>query len=734
MQRRVRLIERFIMGAWLMLLLWVALGQPVQAAERAWITTEGVMAYSNGAWVAVGGVKLVQGDMEVTAQRMRYDVEAGRIDFVEHVVIRDEDGIVEATAFTYDVHTASGIVKDALAVFEVEEFDGPLYVIGDEINYLESGDVEVHNAKLTTCEPPRSAGYYLVSRRMDIFPGDRIVIRSVRFIESGMTLFYWPYLSIPLDPRRSGQINFPEVGHNPTDGWYVKTRHAYDGPGEGHGEVALDVMQYRGIGTGVHHVYRDRPDSEGSITAYTLKGFGDGPREWRLGWNESFPLNDNSHLTWKSVFLSTPVTRLGQIVNEREAHGSLTLTHTRGVSSSRIDWDRRQYWDRLPGRIDRLKLTHRSRPYNWQWRLQLDGMSRRREGYDDRDVLGYNTSLSRRLGAFTLRFDLEHRLHSGWLSGSSSQPLWKSRSRLPEASVTLDVGAFTSVRVPLDIEVAHARMSEVRRVLGTYQEFQSDRTTVDFRLRTTSVSLGRFGRIQSRGGVAWYAYSTGERRMVVSADHQYRLTLTPRLSLYGNYIYRQPLGDSSPFDFEATSSQERVTARLQYAYGLGNVILSTGYDLLRDRPNDVIGQITFRSGSKVFGSVQGGYSLTSSRITYASANVTLQPTEGFRLTTSTRFNAATQRLEGLSGSLTYAIPGWRFLYETALNSETGVWTRGDAAIVRDLGCREIGLRLDSLLGAVWLEYRINALPGEGIRLGASQDRFHFDPDSIMSLF
>ncbi len=711
------------------LLMLCALAQPAWAAERAWITTDGTMAYSDEAWVAVGGVRLVQGELEVTADQMRYEVEDGRIDFIGNVHVTRADGQVSASAFTYDVHSASGQITDALAQIEVEEYDGPLYIMGDEIQF-DSGKTQVTDARLTTCTPPQDAGYYLISRRMDIFPGERVVIRSVRFVESGMTLFYWPYLSIPLDPNRGTGINFPEIGHNPTDGWYIKTRYGYDGPGEGHGEVALDVMQHRGVGTGVHHVYRDQGESEGSVTVYQLRPFGESDREWRLGWDESFQMGRDANVSWKSAYLASPT---GDGAYEREARVALDLSHSADRMSTRVDWEREQYWDVDPGRADRLTIHHRSRPLDWQWQLQVDAFSRRRVGYDDRDVVGYTNVLRRSFGPFALQVDAENRAHYGWLRGTSTLPSWKSRTRLPEATLTLDVDALTPMRLPLEIGLSYGRLGEVRRAFTGYETVQADRGIVNFALKPMSLDLGRLGRLQSRGGLAWQAYSSGERRVVVSADHQYRLGLTPRLSLYSNYSYQQPIGDNSPFDFDALSYQERVSGRLQYAYGMGNLILSSGYDFANRSFSDVVGQMTFRGGRGFYGTVQGGYSLASRRMSYAAANVSIRPSSGFEVNASTRYDFATQQLDALGGSLAFGVPGWRLLYSTDYDSEEG-WISGDAALIRDLGCREIGLRFDSLDGAVWLEYKINAFPGDGIRLGASRDRFMFDPDSITSLF
>ena len=704
---------------------WLA----ARAAERAWITTDGTMAYSDGAWVAVGGVRLVQDELEVRADRMRYEVDAGLAHFSGNVRIRGEEGSIDATGFTYDLNARNGRIVEGLGAFEIESTGAPLYVLGDEILF-EEGKVQVNNARLTTCEPPRGAGYYLVAKRLDIFPGERVVVRSVRFIESGVTLFYWPYLAIPLDEDRPSRLRFPEIGHNPTDGWYVKFRYGYDGPGSDHGEAALDIFQHTGVGTGVHHVYRDEPDSTGSVTVYHLDGWGDGAREWRLGWDESFPLGRRARVEWRTAYVERRPSP-GEV--EREGSAALVATHEAGSASSRLEYERQFHLDVGQGYADRLLLRHLSRPLGWNWRLDVDAASRRRSGYDDRAGASYVSVLTRSWGPYTLRIDFDHEVHPSWLAGTIANPSWRSRSRVPEATLSVNVDRLVPLRVPLTVSLGLARLAEELRISGRYEKVQADRASVDFSLRPLSFNLGRLGRVQSSAGLVWHAYSSGERRVVLRADHQYRLPLTQRLTLFAGYSYRQPVGDDAPVPFDAAAYEERVTGRLQYAYARGNLIVSSGYDFAQRRVEDVVGQVTYgRSGFS--GVVQAGYSPSLGGMSFAAASVSLGHSDGLRVSATARYDFVEQALDGLSGDLSLAIPGWRLLYAADYDREDGGWRMSDAAVVRDLGCREIGLRFDGLEGAVWLEYRINALPGEGIRLGTTGDRFTFDAESILTLF
>ena len=700
---------------------------PGAAAERAAITTDGIMAYRDGAWIAVGGVRLVQGDLEVRADRMRYEIETERAEFSGNVRIRRSGESLDAQAFTYDLKEQTGRIVEGLAAFEIEATSDPLYILGDEI-LVGADKIEVYGARLTTCEPPDRAGYYLIGQRMDIFPGERVVIRSVRFVESNVTLFYWPYLSISLTGRQ--RVRIPEVGHNATDGWYVKTRYDYDGPGSGRGEAALDVYQYRGIGTGVHHIYRESPAGEGSLTVYRVHGWGGEGEELRLAWEESFSLGGDLQVDWKSAYLRN---NLGGGEPEREGSFALSLAHERGSASSWLDLERQVYWDVDPGRVDTLWLRHRSRPWGWSWRLDVDARSERRAGSDARDAVAYLSTLRRSIGAYTLQLDAETRIHPSWFTGGSVAPTWRSRSRLPEASFSVDIDRLLPLRAPLTVTLSAARLAEERRVFGDYERVEADRAGVAFSLRPVAFRLGALGRVQSRGSVTWHAYSGGERRWLLSADHQYLLPLTRRLSFSASYWYRQPLGDAPPLQADTIAYEERVTGRLQYTYGAGSVSLWSGYDFASGLTSDVIAQATY-SRSGLFATVQAGYSPSDGAMSFAAASLSLRRGERVELRAATRYDFFTQSIDSLSASLALSFPGWRFLYETAYDGYDGAWSTGEAAIIRDLGCREIGLRFDGWEGSVWLEYRINAFPGDGIRLGARDDRFDFDPTGILSLF
>src|SRR5690606_29980194 len=143
-----------------------------------------------------------------------------------------------------------------------------------------------------------------------------------------------------------------------------------------------------------------------------------------------------------------------------------------------------------------------------------------------------------------------------------------------------------------------------------------------------------------------------------SADHQLRLTLTPRWSLTGGYSYRQTAGWMSPFQFDATDDREQVTGGLQYVHPRGSFALSSGYDFLRRQPTDASAQLTVRPGERATVSVLGRYSFVTARPTYLSANISFAPSERFDLSASARYSFSKMTLERISARFAGGVPGW----------------------------------------------------------------------------
>ncbi|HHW14627.1 MAG TPA: hypothetical protein GXX28_06805, partial [Firmicutes bacterium] len=94
-------------------------------------------------------------------------------------------------------------------------------------------------------------------------------------------------------------------------------------------------------------------------------------------------------------------------------------------------------------------------------------------------------------------------------------------------------------------------------------------------------------------------------------------------------------------------------------------------------------------------------------------------------------NLGTGRLERVDAQVAAVLtPAWRAELTVSYDGLRDELSRGEAALVRDLHCRELRISYDRRRQEVWLEWRIKALPEEVLRLGANERRLLFETGSL----
>jgi LPS-assembly protein len=113
---------------------------------------------------------------------------------------------------------------------------------------LFGSDVEV-----TTCNLP-DPHFYFIAKNVDLRPGKRIIMRKVSLFVLHKHIFTIAYLSIPLDQKKNHIT--PEVGNDPTAGYYIKTWIPIPLHGNDHTlDARLDEYSKLGTGVGLDYQY-----------------------------------------------------------------------------------------------------------------------------------------------------------------------------------------------------------------------------------------------------------------------------------------------------------------------------------------------------------------------------------------------------------------------------------------------------------------------------------------------
>ncbi len=419
----------------------------------------------------------------------------------------------------------------------------------------------------TTCDLP-TPHYHFDADMSDVKPGKRAILRDVRLRIANRTIFGLPYLVVPLDDR--AERFFPEAGHSPDEGYFVKTRYSIPIHGEDYLDTRVDYYTKLGAGLGADYYY-ENPRLKGVLKAYALTG---GRRSFtlsseheqavgssRLTVDSNFQRNNyltapeattwssRAQLAWGSGANST---RVGYTMVSNDSSGFASTSQSLSLSDSRSPW--RNGLTELDLNLNRSKTSSSF------------------GGGTDSQILDVRFNALHDLRSFQAELLYQRAIPVDGVEGFQS-----SSDRTPLVSVTTDgrrlLGAKAGSRWPF-----RAALS-----VGEFNDYLSEnaltRVAFDTDLRRNEV----FGKSQIRWGWDFRqrSYSDDTALFTLSSDVAYSYQFAPRSSANLNYRYLRSQG-FSPLSLDRTGRTDAFnfdvryepTARLRFS-------AQTGYDLMQ---------------------------------------------------------------------------------------------------------------------------------------------------------
>lgn len=723
-QRLRPFVHAVLLGVWTA----VALSLPAAGATGGSVVVEaddyGLWQGDKRVFVASGNVRFTHGDVTVHASSLTYDMNAEEITFHGGVVFRHGESEIRGKSLRYDVAGRRGWLEDVEAVYRPDEWGDPIFLFGQRI-YRDPERIVLTGARLTTCDvgqPP----YHFAAREVEVFPGDRIVVRGVRFVEHGITLAYWPYLTISLKENRS-RFDPPRPGYNESDGWYVKWTHNYETRGDDYGSLYLDYYQKRGLGGGVRHVYQDTGRHYGEVYLYTAgnpQGGRDYEGEVRQRWLLRNGLEIRGAVAYESLGTGGPQ-------REETIRGEASVY--RSTSGQVWDLQGRFLEERRPG--GKLELDASGRVLyrlasDWQFALRGSAY---RINTDTRDSgrYAYLAQLEKRWSDYTLSIDVEQRIHPTLEKERDEDPVteWFTMHRLPEVTLSTSRNVLG---MPFTFRASAGHFREFG-LQG--QQGEDWRLAATAQMRGVTVPLTRTSSLTLRGGVTSYTYGSHEDQFALNARVTLAYRPTRYLRLSADYDHQRSWG-STPFNFDRLTPQDTVAPRVQWNRGPWSVLFTGRYNLqARQWDTSLVGQVVYRRGT-VDTRLYGSYDLNRNRWGEVIATVELVPQEHRRLRVGASYSFEANRLTRLD--VEGAIPlfaNWRLEANMIYNIESDKFSTGFFKLTKDLGCREFSISYDHLDREIWLEYHIFAFPMSRVRVGRSADdeRFLFEHDLLREL-
>jgi hypothetical protein len=202
---------------------------------------------------ATGNVHLYYSEEEIVGEKAHFDgVRTVTITGHPFIINHRRDSVLTADAIIFDtVSQTAKLVNGAGESAEGVE-RGMIHFKGEDLHSDPNGDIHGLNPYVTTCENPRG-GYHITGKKIDVIPGDQIVIYQAILWLGAAAVFYLPKLVIPLrtvDDQRAKPHWFPEVGYDSYEGFWIKLKVPFGKDQHYYGYYIVNYFSKEGLGLG----------------------------------------------------------------------------------------------------------------------------------------------------------------------------------------------------------------------------------------------------------------------------------------------------------------------------------------------------------------------------------------------------------------------------------------------------------------------------------------------------
>ncbi len=583
---------------------------------------------------------------------------------------------------------------------------------GEELSGLPRG-LRARNARVTTCDLP-DPHYILISERVDIYPGEKLIAYDTDVYVLGQKILHIPWFFIDLRQRRSPIV--PEAGQNDFEGYYLRLLYQYVMNPENLGGVRLDLTEKLGTGVGVNHFYTI-PRGSGEAFAYVRQ---DGS-EYALRVDHTQALPADVMVTLRGdvrqdslfTFQPTTLTNLNTGVSRVTTHSSTQLTATRALNESTFSTDNTSANLTYNHRVERGTLNYNA-AYS---RYGTSGFGVTSAADEE---LWNRVQWMRRLsaGQLNLRIDARTDVDGDAYTGDS---FFSGLQRLPEVylvSEQSDLKWDVLRRIPSRFTVGWGHFDEEPG------NTRLDRYLFNWQLQNLNLPLGRRMRLTPTAEVRQTFYGDED----FTALYRYNFTLPLRQEI-GPYVVSnlrystQQAHGFTPFRFDNVYPYETITESLEFNNNRNlRMNLTGGRDLEYGRWQDAAFRADVEFAPNVTMTQAVAYDLNNKRwrdlvSQYRWAN---NPLMTFDL--STRYDPQGGQLRNVSTNLQWVVtPKWRLNWLGGYDGIQREVLYNEFLVVRDLHCWDAAVYYSYQRKYVYLYFRLKALnlplPGFGIGRG-----------------
>ena len=197
--------------------------------------------------VANGNVVITYQEVKLTCKKAVFHVDTKEISAEGDVKLMQGNNYLNGEHIVYNVETKSG------TVVKPDVFIEPTYYgAGEKAEKLDENHYYIKQGYVTTCnlEKPH---YRVQAKQLNVYLNDKVTANNILVFVGDVPIFYFPYLSIPLNDHRPPVTVQP--GHNSDWGYYLLTSWKYYLNEKVKGRINIDYRELRDFAYGISTNY-----------------------------------------------------------------------------------------------------------------------------------------------------------------------------------------------------------------------------------------------------------------------------------------------------------------------------------------------------------------------------------------------------------------------------------------------------------------------------------------------
>ncbi len=301
-------------------------GEAKAASESVEINGDSVEFMMKGnKMIATGNVVIIKGDTKLTCDRVEFSKETSIASAQGHVRLSSPQTSITGESMTFDFAHMTGEFMGARIA------SAPFYGYSKSMAKVEENHIEMRDGYLTTCDHDKPH-FRFASRKLDVYPGEKMVARNMKLLVGPVPLMYIPRFTQRLDGRP--RFTFTP-GFSKEWGMFVLSQYRFELNPNLKGKLLLDYRHRLGVGEGVSLEYNSPKTGSGIVRTYYTDDWRSAPEylweepeattheeRYKVEWRHKWDINDRTQAVWQYYRLSGPTFLKDYFENdyEREAN------------------------------------------------------------------------------------------------------------------------------------------------------------------------------------------------------------------------------------------------------------------------------------------------------------------------------------------------------------------------------------------------------------------------------